>query len=225
MERRRTGGGLTGRLYSSYIARPSFDSDFHICSITDITIPTVRRHKFHWDKSRAEPAMARNQQNLPFQLRNHGPGDMGLIIHHHGVVYSAEPYRWNQTFESLVARITADFIDNFDPKKERCWIAERDGDFLGCIMLVQDPNDKQVAKIRLLLVKEEARGMGLATQLIQECIKFAREANYTSISLWTQSILEGARRLYKRAGFELAGSEEHESFGHHLVGEYWKMVL
>ncbi|KAI9154997.1 putative HTH-type DNA-binding domain-containing acetyltransferase YbfA [Paramyrothecium foliicola] len=160
-----------------------------------------------------------------FELRTHRPGDMGLITYRHGLLYNKEPYGWGPRFEALVARITADFIDNYKPEKERCWIAENNGEFLGCVMLVQDPEIPEVGKLRLLLVEEASRGMGLGTNLIQECIKFAREAKYKSVILWTQSILEGARRLYKQAGFNLVESEEHESFGHHLTGEMWRLNL
>jgi GNAT superfamily N-acetyltransferase len=150
---------------------------------------------------------------------------MGLITQRHAIIYSIEPYNWDQRFEALVARITADFIDNYNPAKEQCWIAEKTGNFLGCVMLVQDPDNKDFAKLRLLLVEEEARGMGVATRLISECIQFAREAGYQSVVLWTQSILEGARRLYTRAGFSLIEWEEHESFGHVLIGEKWRLDL
>lgn len=150
---------------------------------------------------------------------------MGLITYRHAVIYGSKPYHWGHRFEARVGRITADFIENFKPENERCWIAERNGEFLGCIMIVQDTENKNVAKLRLLLVEEAARGMGVATRLIKECIDFAREAGYEAIVLWTQSILEGARRLYKQAGFQLVESEEHASFGHPLVGEKWRLDL
>lgn len=169
--------------------------------------------------------MTSNQENLSFELRTHRPGDMGLITHHHGIVYTSKPYEWDISCESIAARICADFIDNFKPQKERCWIAEKEGEFLGCVLLIKDPDEDKVARIRLLLVREQARGMGIATRLIQACINFAREAGYRSIFLWTQSILEGARRLYLRAGFVMVDTEEHDAFGQKMMGEKWRLVL
>lgn len=169
--------------------------------------------------------MTDHRQDLAFELRTHRPGDMGLITHHHGIVYTSKPYEWDFSCESIAARVTADFIDNFKPQKERCWIAEKGSEFLGCILLIQDPDDDKIARIRLLLVREQARGMGIATLLIQACIDFAREAGYTSISLWTQSVLEGARRLYQRAGFEIVHTEEHNAFGQKMMGEKWRLIL
>ncbi|KAH7179076.1 acyl-CoA N-acyltransferase [Fusarium flagelliforme] len=158
-----------------------------------------------------------------FTLRTHQPGDMGYITYRHGKVYAKE-YNFNSRFESLVSRITADFLDNFNPDLERCWIAEKDGQFLGSIMLVQEKKPK-TAKLRLLLVEESARGLGVGTALIQACIDFAREAGYESVGLWTQSMLVGARRLYKKAGFELVKTEPQCDWGVDAVGEFWSMNL
>ncbi|CAG7561888.1 unnamed protein product [Fusarium equiseti] len=158
-----------------------------------------------------------------FTLRTHQPGDMGYITHRHGAIYAKE-YNFDYRCESLVSRITADFLDNFNPALERCWIAEKDGQFLGSIMLVQDKKPK-TAKLRLLLVEESARGLGVGTALIQACIDFAREAGYERVDLWTQSILEGARRLYKKAGFELIETQPHCDWGVDVVGEFWSMKL
>lgn len=150
---------------------------------------------------------------------------MGLITSRHGGIYCNAPFGWDQSFEALIGRITADFIDSYKPEKERCWIAEKDDAFIGCIMLVEDKENPEVAKLRLLLVEEAARGMGVASKLIKECIDFASSAQYKTITLWTQSILEGARRLYKQAGFRLVDSQPHESFGQQLVGETWNLDL
>ncbi|KAM5341198.1 hypothetical protein ACJ41O_015307 [Fusarium nematophilum] len=166
-----------------------------------------------------------NSVDHSITLRTHRPGDMGLITSRHGVIYCGSEYGFDQRFEALIARITADFIDNFDPKLERCWIAERGGEFLGCIMLIRDPQHENAAKLRLLLVEENARGLGVGTRLIQQCIDFSREAGYSCINLWTQSMLEGARRLYKRAGFKLVKTEDHESWGAKLTGEMWQLKL
>lgn len=164
------------------------------------------------------------EKNGNVVLRTHRPGDIGFIIHRHGVLY-AEQYGWDERFEALVARIAADFIDNYDETKERCWIAERDGAYLGCIMLVNEKSEKNTAKLRLLLVEPSARGLGLGTQLIQQCIDFAKEKHYHRIVLWTQSILGSARRLYLGLGFKLVQEEAHESFGPKLTGESWELVL
>lgn len=163
-------------------------------------------------------------ENAPFTIRTHQPGDIGWITHRHGVLYSQE-HNWDERFESIVARITADFIDNYDPSCEKCWIAERDGQFFGCIMLVKDRSQEGVAKIRLLLVEPSARGLGLGQTLVQRCIDFARGVGYARIVLWTQSILTPARRLYQREGFVLVQSEEHEMFGVRLTGEMWALDL
>jgi GNAT superfamily N-acetyltransferase len=160
----------------------------------------------------------------PFLLRNHRPGDMGWIVFRHGALYSQE-YGWDERFEALVARITADFIDQYDSKSERCWIAERDGDFLGCVFLVRDRTSEGTAKLRLLLVEPKFRGLGVGRALVQQCTQFARQAGYSRIVLWTQSILASARRIYQNEGYRLIKQEPHQSFGMSLTGEYWEFQL
>ncbi|OJJ42812.1 hypothetical protein ASPZODRAFT_20090 [Penicilliopsis zonata CBS 506.65] len=162
-----------------------------------------------------------------YSLRSHQAGDMGLIIQRHAVLYAAE-HAFTAAFEALVARIAADFLDKFDAAREKCWIAEAaDGRFLGCVMLVrsQDAGDLTTARLRLLLVEPEARGMGLGGRLIGECSRFARAAGYTRITLWTQRDLQAARRLYGREGYEMVQEEEHEKVGRRVVGEEWLLVL
>lgn len=149
---------------------------------------------------------------------------MGWIIHRHGVLYNEE-YGWDERSESIAARITADFIDNYDSSREQCWIAEQDGQFVGCILLMKDRSQDGVAKIRLLLVEPGARGLGVGQTLVRRSIDFAREVEYGKIVLWTQSILKSARRLYQREGFELVQTEEHDAFGVRLTGEMWEMKL
>jgi DNA-binding MarR family transcriptional regulator/GNAT superfamily N-acetyltransferase len=157
-----------------------------------------------------------------YMLRPHQPGDMGWVIHRHGVLY-AEEYGLDESFEAMVARIAATFIENFDARRERCWIAERDGGIVGSVLLVKD--DEEIAKLRLLYVEPKARGLGIGSRLVSECIGFARRAGYRKITLWTNDVLVSARRIYQAAGFRLVQEEQHHSFGQDLVGQYWELAL
>jgi DNA-binding MarR family transcriptional regulator/GNAT superfamily N-acetyltransferase len=170
-----------------------------------------------------ESVLAPQQMGPAYILRTHRPGDMGWIIWRHGVLYSQE-YGYDERFEAFVAEITAEFIANFDPARERCWIAERDATNLGSVMLVK--KSASVAKLRLLLVEPSARGLGVGKRLVGECVRFARGAGYKKIILWTQSELTAARRIYENAGFELVGKEKHQSWGRKdLVAETWELKL
>jgi DNA-binding MarR family transcriptional regulator/GNAT superfamily N-acetyltransferase len=155
-------------------------------------------------------------------LREPRPGDMGWVVQSHGALYASE-YGWDSSFEVLVAEIAAKFLGSFDASRERCWIAELDGAQVGSVFLVRHSDD--VAKLRLLLVDPAGRGQGLGRRLVGECIAFARACGYRKITLWTQSILVAARKIYHDAGFVQVASEPHRSFGQSLIGETWEMKL
>jgi GNAT superfamily N-acetyltransferase len=160
--------------------------------------------------------------SVPYVLRPHRAEDMAVVVRQEGAGYT-EQYGWDQTFEALVARIVDAFVKNFDPLRERCWIAEIEGKSVGHIFLVRHPSGADTAKLRLLYVDPSARGRGLGDALVKECVRFAREFGYKRIELWTQSILIGAHRIYERAGFRLVKEERHRSFGKDLVGQTWEL--
>jgi DNA-binding MarR family transcriptional regulator/GNAT superfamily N-acetyltransferase len=155
-------------------------------------------------------------------LRSHRSGDIGWVIHRHGALY-AEQYGWDESFEALVAEVAAQFIKNFDPTRERCWIAELDGEAVGSIFLVKFT--EEIAKLRLLLVEPHARGFGIGRKLVRECIELARQSRYEKVTLWTQSCLLAARKLYREAGFKLVKEEPQRAFGADLVSEIWELEL
>ena len=163
------------------------------------------------------------ERSAPYLLRTHQPGDMGWVVYRHGAIYARE-WGYDARFEALVARICADFLDHLDPSGERCWIAERNGATVGSVFLVRQ--SKTVGKLRLLLVEPEARGLGIGKRLIEECIRFGRDAGYRKITLWTQSDLNAARRLYQQAGFRCVKKTPQPNFGRpDLVAETWEIAL
>jgi DNA-binding MarR family transcriptional regulator/GNAT superfamily N-acetyltransferase len=155
-------------------------------------------------------------------LRAPRPGDFGWVVKRNAELYAQE-YRWKEPFEGVCAQIVADFVNTFDSKRERCWIAEMDGERVGCIFLAKDA--ATVARVRLLLVEPKARGLGLGARLVDECIGFARRAGYKKVTLWTHSVLTAARHIYQKAGFKLVRTERHKAWGPPVVSEYWDLEL
>ena len=188
-------------------------------------LPGPQRSQFIGSLHAIEAAVQGREAPLPpIALRTHRSGDMGVVVSLEGAGY-VEQFGWDDTFEALVARIVADFLDHYDPARERCWIAEMDGRHVGHIFLVRHPDQPGTAKLRLLYVDPAARGRGLGQTLVSECIRFAREAGYHRITLWTQSMLAAAHRIYQAAGFRLVREEPHHSFGKDLTGQTWELDL
>lgn len=160
--------------------------------------------------------------SAPYLLRSPRPGDLGWVVQSHGALYAQE-YAWDEHFEALVAEIVARFVRRHDPKRQRCWVAERDGRNVGCVFCAK--KSTSVAQLRLLLVEPESRGMGIGARLVTECVHFAKAAGYRKLVLWTNDVLHAARQIYEKAGFRLVRQETHHSFGHKLVGQFWELTL
>ena len=165
---------------------------------------------------------ARPEPKTQYLIRPHRPGDIGWVVSRHGSLY-AEEYGWDESFEAMVAEIAAKFIRRFDPKRERCWMAEKDGENVGSVFLVK--KSATVAQLRMLIVDPKARGLGIGHRLVDECMAFARRAGYRKMVLWTNDILHAARRIYESRGFRLVEEEKHRSFGQDLVGQIWELKL
>jgi DNA-binding MarR family transcriptional regulator/GNAT superfamily N-acetyltransferase len=162
------------------------------------------------------------EPKVPYMLRQHQPGDLGWIVNRQAILY-VEEYGWDGTYEGLAAEIVAQFIKNYDPKRERCWIAEKDGAKVGGVLVAKA--SEEVAKLRLLHVESEARGLGIGKRLVEECVRFSRQVGYQKITLWTQSILHAARHIYTQVGFRVVNEEQHQSFGKDLTAETWELNL
>lgn len=165
---------------------------------------------------------AQPENRVPYLIRPHQIGDLGWIVHRHAVLYAQE-FGWNEEFEALAAEVAASFIRNFKPKRDCCWIAERDGRIVGSAAVVD--HGEGVAKLRLVYVEPTARGLGIGERLVAECMRFARQAGYRRMTLWTHNVLLAARRIYEKAGFTIVANEPHHSFGHDLVSEIWERDL
>ncbi len=163
-----------------------------------------------------------SRPQVPYIVRHHRAGDMGWVVQQHGLIYAHE-YGWSEQFEGLVAGIVADFIKNHDPERERCWIAERDGDNVGSIFLVRHTDD--VAKLRMFIVDPKARGLGIGSRLVDECLRFAKQVGYSRVTLWTMNVLTTARHVYQGAGFRLVHEEPCHSFGHSMIEQTWELKL
>jgi DNA-binding MarR family transcriptional regulator/ribosomal protein S18 acetylase RimI-like enzyme len=186
-------------------------------------LPGEARQRLLKAMSAIEDVLAeRSAAGTPVLIRTHRPGDIGWIIQRHALVYGEE-YRWDETFESLVVYILAQLIPTYEHSRDHIWIAELDGERVGCILAAKE--NEEVVHLRLFLVEPWARGRGIGRLLIREFLQFARQAGYRKATLWTQSCLEAARHLYQRAGFQKVGEESHHSFGHDLMGETWELAL
>lgn len=163
-----------------------------------------------------------NKKKGMIYIRQNEVGDMGWVVQQHGLIYHHE-YGWDKTFEAYVAEICAEFIKNYDPDLERCWIAEKDGQQVGAVFCVNA--GEGIAQLRMLIVTPKARGLGLGSRLVEECIRFTRQADYRKLTLWTNDILVEARHIYQKSGFKLVEEEKHHSFGKYLVGQNWELTL
>jgi DNA-binding MarR family transcriptional regulator/N-acetylglutamate synthase-like GNAT family acetyltransferase len=207
-----------GRSVSGTLDRRSADEVGALLS----TLPDAEQGRLLGAMGTIRTALREDPSRRAVTLREPGPGELGWIVERHGAVYERE-YGWDVRFEALVARIVADFAEHRDPRHDRAWIAEVDGVPIGSVLCVR--RDDDVAQLRLLLVEPSARGLGVGTSLVEAVLRFARDAGYSRLTLWTQDALRDARRIYTRAGFALADTEPHADFGPKMVGQTWTLSL
>lgn len=197
-------------------------SNRHVSSMIEGLSPTEQARLVDAIKTVRALLGDKPEPKTPYLLRPPQVGDMGWIVHRQAILYAQE-YGWDELYEALAAEIVAKFIKEYDPKRERCWIAEKDGATVGSVFAVKGSDE--VAKLRLLYVEPSARGLGIGKRLVEECVRFARQAGYRKMTLWTQSILSAARHIYEETGFQLVREEKHFTVGRELVGETWEMDL
>lgn len=197
-------------------------ADDEIAALVERVHPDDRRRLTEAMRTIERVLVPGAEASRSYLIRTHQPGDIGWVVYRHGVLYARE-YGWDERFEALVAQIVAEFVQNFDARRERCWIAEQNGERVGSVFLVRKTDT--IAKLRLLLVEPKARGLGIGHRLVDECIRFARQARYERMTLWTNSVLHAARRIYEEAGFRLVSEEAHSMFGKDLVGQTWELEL
>ena len=228
---RRTRSSADGRRAHLSLTRTGQSALSRLNQQTEADVATRLRTLSASDQRRLVDAMqsiegmlgAPREAPAAYLLRPPQAGDLGWIVHRQAVLY-AEEWRYNEEFEALVAEIVGAFVKNLRPEMERCWIAERDGEVVGSVFLVRKSDT--VSKLRLLYVEPSTRGLGIGSRLIDECVRFAKQAGYRKMTLWTQSELDAARRLYKKAGFTLTAKKTHDSFGRKgLVAETWDLAL
>lgn len=219
-DRRRQTISLTRRGRSAFKALDRRSSEEVRALLTPLTVED--QHRLLGATELIRTILDDAPRSFSYLLRPPVPGDYGWVVNRHGVLYAHE-YGWDESFEALVARIVADYIDHRDLRREGAWIAEMDGEPVGCVFCVR--REEKVAQLRLMLVEPRARGRGIGTRLVQECLRFAGRVGYERIMLWTNDVLHDSRRVYERAGFELIESEEHHSFGRDLIGQYWSRSL
>jgi GNAT superfamily N-acetyltransferase len=189
-------------------------------------LPSDRRSRLVASLEHAQSILSGEKRSFAGKvgIRPHRMGDIGWAIECNARIY-AEEYAWTAEFEALVAKLFARFANEHDPRFERCWIAELDGERVGCVFVVRNDEDPSMAQLRCLAVDPRARGHGIGRRLVDQCIRFARSAGYPKMTLWTNHVLLSARRIYEAAGFHLARQEPHRSFGHDLVGQFWTLDL
>lgn len=222
-----------GRRAHLVLAEKGRQAFLELNALSDRQVEAVLEDLSEHDRQRLTNAMAvienlldgpETAEGEPYTVRAHRPGDLGWLVERHGAIYAAE-YGWNQEFEALAAEVAATFLRNFDPARERCWIAERRGERAGCVFLCNRPDRPGTAQLRCLLVESWARGLGIGRRLVSECTTFARQVGYERIMLWTNSVLVSARRLYEAEGYQLVHEEPHHSFGADLIGQTWELEL